>query len=106
MGWCRGGCGYRAGNFNDYTRSFCDPGIFEWARMDTGRLNRVGGRDEECDEYESPTRAAFSWIALWTLAWGRAGMCTHMFTYICTYRAELVPSQTGNRVTKLFSLRC
>jgi hypothetical protein len=59
MGWCRGGCGYRAGNFNDYTRSFCDPGIFEWDRMDTGRLNRVGGRDEECDEYESSTRAAF-----------------------------------------------
>jgi hypothetical protein len=43
-------------------------------------MKRVGGRDEE---YESPTRAAFSWIVLWwwkqvtahgALAWGRAGM--------------------------------
>jgi hypothetical protein len=50
--------------------------------MDTGRLNRVGGRDEECDEYESPTRAAFSWIALPMGHWlggelARAHTCLH-----------------------------
>ena len=31
-------------------------------------------------------------------------MCTHMLTYIDTYQAGLMHSQTGNRVTKFFSL--
>jgi hypothetical protein len=62
--------------------------------MDAGRLKRVGGRDEE---YRLPTRAAFSWIVLWwckqvtaygALAGGRAGTCTHMFTY------TFLPSRT------------
>jgi len=72
-------------------------------------MKRVGGRDEE---YESPTRAAFSWIVLWckqvtaygTLAWGRAGTCTHMLTYIDTYRAGLAHSQTGNRSNEVLGI--
>ena len=43
--------------------------------MDAGRLKRVGGGDEEA------------------LAWERAGTCTHMLTYIDTYRAELALRQ-------------
>jgi hypothetical protein len=36
------GCRYHTGDFNDYTRSFCDRVSLNGIRMDTGRLKRAG----------------------------------------------------------------